>query len=87
MAQQSKVPTLFLVCTSDPAIVQARLAQRRGDVSDADWSVYELVAAEWHPLSPEIARVARPIDTTDEQHQALARALSALTEFGLWEEG
>jgi aminoglycoside phosphotransferase family enzyme/predicted kinase len=86
-AVQAGVRVGMLVCTAEAAIVQARLAQRRGDVSDADWSVYELAAAEWEPLGSDTGRVVRHIDTTGDQQEVLARALAALAEFGMWEEG
>src|SRR5262249_9213265 len=35
MARRWVVPTLFVVCRADPAIVRRRLESRRGDVSDA----------------------------------------------------
>lgn len=43
------VPALTLICAADREIVRERLATRRGDASDADWSVYERMEAAWDP--------------------------------------
>src|SRR5206468_1352984 len=34
------VPAMLLLCRASAEVVKARLARRRGDVSDADWEVY-----------------------------------------------
>ena len=55
------VPTVFLLCETEPELVRTRLAKRSGDASDADWSVYEKAVETWEDLGPEI-EVATPYD-------------------------
>jgi len=50
------VPTLFLLCETEPELVRQRLADRRGDASDADWSVYEKAIETWEEPGPETSR-------------------------------
>ncbi|HMF11479.1 MAG TPA: AAA family ATPase, partial [Gemmataceae bacterium] len=85
MARSACVVAGMLVCRANPSVIQTRLAQRRGDVSDADWSVYELAAKEWEPLGSQTVRVVRHVDTTADQDEVLRRALAALTELGMWD--
>ena len=40
------VPALILLCRAEPETVRRRLEQRKGDVSDADWSIYLQIAAK-----------------------------------------
>jgi hypothetical protein len=77
------VPVLFLVCEAEPAAVKARLEARRGDVSDADWSVYREIARRWEEPSAKTARFTRKIVTTDPPSAALQTAWDALVADGL----
>jgi uncharacterized protein len=67
-----------LVCTADEATVEARLAARRGDASDADFAVYLAARAAFEPLGPELAAVAGEVDTGTTVDEALERALALL---------
>src|SRR5450755_90306 len=37
-AHRWAVPALLFLCEAEPGVVRARLEDRRGDVSDADWA-------------------------------------------------
>lgn len=77
------VPALWLLCRAEPATVRERLAQRRGDVSDADWSVYLGAAAKWEEETPATRRMTRAIATDGTPEEAAGRAMEALREAGL----
>jgi len=53
LAARLAVPAALAVCRVDPAAARARLADRRGDASEADWAVYESAARRWEPPGPE----------------------------------
>jgi predicted kinase len=77
------VPAAILVCEAEPETVRRRLEARKGDASDADWSVYAQAAARWE----EIAAATRPalhrISTEGDGEKTYARALEALRQAGL----
>ena len=75
---------LLLLCRAEPAVVRARLERRRDDASDADWSVYLEAAARWEEPGPLTRPVTREIATGGSREEALALALEALRELGLW---
>jgi aminoglycoside phosphotransferase family enzyme/predicted kinase len=77
------VPALWLACRAEPATVRERLARRRGDVSDADWSVYLQAAARWEEPGPAARRALRLIETDGTPADAEALALRTLAEAGL----
>jgi aminoglycoside phosphotransferase family enzyme/predicted kinase len=77
------VPGLVLLCRARPETVRARLAARRGDVSDADWAVYLQLAAAWEEPGPEVRRVLQEIATDGSREDAPDRALGRLREEGL----
>ncbi len=78
MAARWSVPALFFACQSSPKIVRERLLKRRGDVSDADWSVYQEMATSWEVPGPSTARVQRIVDTGGGREEALRQALAVL---------
>ncbi len=77
------VPVLFLVCEAEPATVKARLEARRGDVSDADWSVYREIARRWEEPVAKTARFTRKIITGDSPVAAFQTAWDVLVAKGL----
>jgi aminoglycoside phosphotransferase family enzyme/predicted kinase len=77
------VPAGLLLCQATPETVRQRLEKRRGDVSDADWSVYLLAAQNWEEISPATRRMLREVSTEGSPAQSLARALRVLWESGL----
>jgi aminoglycoside phosphotransferase family enzyme/predicted kinase len=82
-AVQCGVTTVFLLCETEPEVVRARLAKRRGDASDADWAVYEKAAETWEDLGPELASRLHTITTGEALESALSNALAVLRKQGL----
>jgi uncharacterized protein len=85
LARRMGVPALFLQCTCSPDMVRQRLQARRGDVSDADWTVHQQLAGEWQELGPELRRFLREIDAGKGEEDVLAQALANLRTAGLWD--
>ena len=83
-ARDLGVPALALICEADSRVVRDRLNRRRGDLSEADWSVHEQAAAEWDPPGPETQRDWRRVDTSGSSDHSLALALRLLEENQLW---
>jgi aminoglycoside phosphotransferase family enzyme/predicted kinase len=81
LAARSAVPALLLVCRAVPDVIRQRLQQRQGDVSDADWSVYQQLASEWEEPTPPCP--FRNVPTGGPCEVALAAALDALRELHL----
>ena len=79
LARRWGVPAVLGVCQADAAVIQQRLAARRGDASDADWQVYQQVAGEWE----EAGSAAHVIDTNGPTESALARVQAILAGAGL----
>lgn len=77
-------PTGILVCDADPEVVRERLKNRRHDVSDADWSVYELAAEVWEEpiLRPQSA--LQVIDTGGSVEHAISQAIDALRQWDIY---
>jgi aminoglycoside phosphotransferase family enzyme/predicted kinase len=83
------VPGGMLVCRADPEVLRQRLASRKHDVSDADWSVHLQLAEEWEePAAPTGRPLLQPvhfISTSGSAEQNLSQALTVLRELGLQE--
>jgi predicted kinase len=82
-ARRWGVPALGLVCQAAPDTVRARLAQRHGDVSDADWSIYLEAAARWEEPGPATRPYLHPLSTEGDPGEVLGRARALLREAGL----
>ena len=39
-----------------------RLDRREGDVSDADWEIYQLLRSTWEPFDADVASLVVPVD-------------------------
>jgi len=78
------VPTLFLLCETEPEVVRRRLAERRVDASDADWSVYENAVKTWEELGPATRSRRSTINTGDALESVLRTTLSALRREGVF---
>jgi aminoglycoside phosphotransferase family enzyme/predicted kinase len=77
------VPALLLHCQADEATVRQRLARRRGDASDADWSIHAQAAAAWEvPRGPTL-RAYRPVDTNGDAGEVLGKVMELLNADGL----
>ena len=77
------VRSVWLECTAPADTVQRRLAERQGDASDADWSVYEIVRKQWEPPSEFTERFHEVIATDEGAGSALTIACSKLRPLGL----
>jgi aminoglycoside phosphotransferase family enzyme/predicted kinase len=82
-AQRMGVPALLLLCKADDEAARQRLAQRHGDISDADWAVRQRVAELWEDLSSvsrrhavELIPDAKPDALLEEARQAIAALFS-----------
>ena len=82
-AVRRAVPALLLLCEADPAVVRARLEDRRGDASDADWTVHLQAAARWEEPGPSTREAIRTLSTSDGRERALAAAMAVLRQEGL----
>jgi predicted kinase len=82
-AARLAVPAVFILCQSDPAVVRQRLESRRGDVSDADWAVYQQATQRWEAIGPQTRELVRDVSTSGTKGQALTRVLDVLGEFSL----
>lgn len=72
------VPALFFICRADPETVRRRLAERKNDVSDADWQIHQHVAAHWQDAGEATKPFWREINTAGDQATVLARARALL---------
>jgi predicted kinase len=86
LARRWGVPSLILKCHAEPAIIRQRMAQRRGDASEADWAVYQQLVESWEEPTPSTRRALRTISTNGSTDQVLGAALPALREHDLYEE-
>jgi predicted kinase len=76
------VPAAFLVCQAEPELARRRLAERRGDASDADWTIYSRMATHWEPPGAGVTPTYLAASTN--RDQILAQALAVLTSNGLY---
>jgi aminoglycoside phosphotransferase family enzyme/predicted kinase len=81
--QRWGVPALLLIAEAKPETVQQRIAQRRRDASDADWSIHQLLAQGWEPPGPATVAQVRTIATDGSRDDALQRALEQLRYAGM----
>ncbi len=72
------VPAAMLICTADADIVRQRLAHRKGDASDADWSVYEMLSQEWEQPTAAGRKPIQTINTAAGNEAAVSQALASL---------
>jgi aminoglycoside phosphotransferase family enzyme/predicted kinase len=77
------VPGVLILCGAEPDTVRRRLEDRRADASDADWSVYQLVAKRWETPGALTQQALHSISTDNDPEQVLAGALKVLCNLGL----
>lgn len=82
-AQHWGVPALLLIAEAKPETVQQRIAQRRGDASDADWSIHQLLAQGWEPPGAGTIAQVRVIATDGSRDETLWQALEQLRQGGM----
>lgn len=78
------VPGAMLLCRAEPDTVHQRLEQRRGDASDADWSIYLHLAASWEEPGVRTQRDYHVISTEGGPEEGFSRALDVLRRLGLY---
>lgn len=83
LALDCGVRAVWLECDAPPDVVQQRLLSRRGDPSDADWSVYQLVRDRWESASEFSSRFRTTIDTGCFGTSSIEAARAALRTSGL----
>ena len=69
----------------EAGVVRQRLANRRGDASDADWNIHLQAAAAWQALNDETRPAVHFISTDQSRQQSLQQALAMLTQADLFE--
>jgi aminoglycoside phosphotransferase family enzyme/predicted kinase len=77
------VPGVFLVCQAEPDVVRQRLASRRDDASDADWTVYQKAVETWEEPSPRTRSALQSVRTGGSAEGAVAQAVDVLRLWGL----
>jgi predicted kinase len=82
MALDCGVRAVWLECVAPPDVVRQHLEARRGDPSDADWSVYQLVRDRWELPSDFSRRFHQSLETGDSA-AAVTAACEVLRTQGL----
>ncbi len=83
-AVERGVPGGMLLCRAEPDTVRRRLEQRRGDASDADWSVYLQLAASWEEPGAFTQRYCHVVSTEGGPEEGSSRAREALRQMRLY---
>ncbi len=78
LAARLRVPGLLFVCQAETDAIRRRLAERRGDASDADWSIYQAAAQAWEPASPPVAAQQHLLSASQSREETLQAALAIL---------
>lgn len=79
VARQLNVPFHFVLVTAPEAVVAARLSQRHGDASDADFAVYQEMRDRFDPLEQPYTLIDNngTLQAIDVQIHALVAAVQA----------
>jgi hypothetical protein len=75
------VPVVVLLCRADPEVARQRLLQRRHDISDADWAVFQRLAGQWQELGPFTRRYAVELEMNGSPAAMLEQARAAIEHF------
>ena len=78
-------PGVFLLCQAEPDTVRARIAGRRNDASDADWSIYQAAAKTWQKPGEHTAKNLWEICSDGSREQAVSQALDVFRRLHLLE--
>ena len=78
-----KVPAVFFVCRTDSDTARRRIEERRGDASDADWSIHQLALERWEALGPHTRQASLEISNLGGAQEAIKMALGHLRTLGL----
>jgi len=82
-AQRLGLPATLLICRTEAEHARQRLAQRKNDVSDADWSVRQRLANQWEALGTVSSRYAVELEPNGEPNVLLGQALSEIELFSM----
>jgi predicted kinase len=82
-ADRLAVPTVLLHCRAEPGTVKQRLENRRGDVSDADWPIYQQAVERWENFGPATRCLVAELPAAGVAEAVLAHALAELRRRGL----
>lgn len=82
-AKRAGVRGVLLFGDAPEAVVEARLASRVDDASDADIRVYRRARDAWEPASARTRRASSQVDTGQSREIALDEAIRALAAAGL----
>jgi predicted kinase len=74
---------LLLHCEARPETVRQRLEARRGDASDADWAVHQVIAGQWEEPSTITRQFMHAIPTDQRPEHVLSAALQTLRDQNL----
>jgi predicted kinase len=85
LAIECGVRGVWIECTAPAEVTHRRLDARNGDASDADWSVYQLVASQWDRPTELTSRFHAIVNTGGDTASALAEAAEILKRTGLSE--
>jgi predicted kinase len=77
------VRSLLLVCSAEANVIRARLAERRGSASDADWSIHVAAARAWEQRGCEDSDWERTVPTGGTRAESMAAAVDQLRTVGL----
>lgn len=83
LARTLAVPGVFIHCQVDSQIAKDRIDQRRGDVSEADIQVYDLISRRWECPSRETERSTVSLNTAVPIEDALTELMNSLRNYGL----
>jgi aminoglycoside phosphotransferase family enzyme/predicted kinase len=77
------VPGHIVLCQIEPTTVRHRLARRKDDASDADWTVYLKAAENSEGVAPTTNQVVHAVSNEGSPDEALSHALEVLRQVGL----
>lgn len=83
LAARLAVPAVLIVCHAKPETIRRRLDDRRGDASDADWSIHRKAAEQWEEVNSPTRQFLHVISTDGMPEEALSRAFGVLREQSL----
>jgi aminoglycoside phosphotransferase family enzyme/predicted kinase len=83
LASRLAVPAVFFLCQADTKVIRLRLERRRGDASDADWTIHQKAAEQWEEIGLPTRQALRPVPAGWTPEQTRAQALGLLRELCL----
>ena len=83
MGQRMGVSPVFLLCRANEETVRHRLRNRLGDMSDANWGVYQHLSAQWEKVESQTERLTKEIHMDGGEEEDLAGVVDVLEALGL----